>query len=176
MNFVLKDSEGNVLSDKTVQIALNCEIYNVTTDKNGIGSLMVNLQTAKVYTCAISFKGDERYNAAPLAISKLTINKKKTTIKASAKTFKAKTKTKKVSVTLNTVKNPYDGKIHLKNGKKLTLRVNGKTYSAKTNAKGVAKFTIKLTKKGKFVAKIKFAGDATYKASNKSIKITIKWE
>ena len=41
-------------------------------------------------------------------------------------------------------------------------------------AKGIAKFSIKLTKKGKFNAKIKFAGDATYKTSTKSIQITIK--
>ena len=174
LSFTLKDSYGNVLADKTVLIALNCEICNVTTDKNGIGSFMVNLETAGVYTCAISFRGDEKYDAAPLAITKLTINKKKTTIKASAKTFKAKAKTKKISVVLNTIKNPNDGKSYLKKGKKLTLKVNGKTYTAKTNAKGIAKFTIKLTKKGKFAAKIKFAGDATYNASNKSIKITIK--
>ena len=36
------------------------------------------------------------------------------------------------------------------------------------------KFNIKLTKKGTYTAKITFAGDKTYKASSKSIKITIK--
>ena len=35
-------------------------------------------------------------------------------------------------------------------------------------------FTLKLTKKGKYTAKISFKGDKTYKASKKSIKITIK--
>ena len=39
---------------------------------------------------------------------------------------------------------------------------------------GVVKFKIKLTKKGKYTAKIKFAGDKTYEGSSKSIKITIK--
>jgi hypothetical protein len=171
---ILKDSDGNVLANKTVQIAVNGPIYNVTTDDEGRAGLQVNLANANTYTYALSFQGDDQYNAAPMASSKLTVTKKKTTIKAANKAFKAKTKTKKISITLKTVKNQYDGKKYLKSGKKVTLKVNGKTYTAKTNAKGVAKFTIKLTKKGKYSAKIKFAGDKTYKASSKSIKITIK--
>uniref|UniRef100_UPI00386B07FB hypothetical protein n=1 Tax=Methanobrevibacter sp. TaxID=66852 RepID=UPI00386B07FB len=71
-------------------------------------------------------------------------------------------------------KNPYDGKTYLKAGKKLTLKVNGKTYTANINSEGIAKFSIKLTKKGKFTAKITFAGDKTYKSSSKTIKVTIK--
>ena len=83
-------------------------------------------------------------------------------------------KTKTVSVTLKTIKSARDGKTYLKAGKKVTLKVGGKTYTAKINKNGVAKFAIKLTKKGKYTAKIKFAGDKTYKACSKSIKITIK--
>jgi hypothetical protein len=53
--------------------------------------------------------------------------------------------------------------------------VNGKTYKAATNAKGKATFKItKLKKKGKFTATIKFAGDKTYKAASKKVKITVK--
>ena len=128
---------------------------------------------ANIYTYALAFDGDDEYNAAPLASSKLTITKKSISISASAKSFKAKAK-KTISITLKAAKNPYDGKVYLKSGKKVTLKVNGKTYTAKANAKGVAKFTIKLTKKGKYTAKIKFAGDKTYKSASKSIKITIK--
>jgi hypothetical protein len=170
----LKDNEGNVLVNKTVQIALNGKIYNVTTDDGGMAGLQVNLANANTYTYAISFQGDDQYNAAPIASSKLTVTKKKTSIKASNKVFKAKTKTKKISVTLKTVKNQYDKKAYLKSGKKVTLKVNGKTYTAKINKKGVAKFTIKITKKGKYTAKIKFAGDKTYKACSKAIKVRIK--
>ncbi len=171
---ILKDSDGNVLANKTVQIAVNGPIYNVTTDDQGRAGLRVNLANANTYTYALSFQGDDEYNAAPIASSKLTVTKKKTTIAASNKVFKAKTKSKKISITLKTVKNQYDKKTYLKSGKKVTLKVNGKTYTAKINKKGVAKFTIKITKKGKYTAKIKFAGDATYKASSKTIKIRIK--
>ena len=171
---ILKDSNGNVLANKTVQIAINGKIYKRTTDEQGRAGIQVSFATANTYSYAISFQGDDTYNAAPMASSKLTVTKKKTTIKASNKVFKAKTKTKKISVTLKTVKNKYDKKTYLKSGKKVTLKVNGKTYKAKINKKGVAKFTIKITKKGKYTAKIKFAGDKTYKASSKTIKIRIK--
>ena len=171
---ILKDSDGNCLANKTIQIAINGKIYKRTTDDQGRAGIQVNFATANTYSYAISFQGDDTYNAAPLASSKLTVTKKKTSIKASNKVFKAKTKTKKISVTLKTVKNQYDKKTYLKSGKKVTLKVNGKTYKAKINKKGIAKFTIKITKKGKYTAKIKFAGDKTYKASNKTIKIRIK--
>ncbi|WP_296879066.1 Ig-like domain-containing protein [uncultured Methanobrevibacter sp.] len=171
---ILKDSDNNVLANKTVQIAINGKIYTRTTDDQGRAGIQVNFANANTYSYAISFQGDDTYNAAPMASSKLTVTKKKTSIKASNKVFKVKTKTKKISVTLKTVKNQYDKKTYLKSGKKVTLKVNGKTYTAKINKKGVAKFTIKITKKGKYTAKIKFAGDKTYKASSKTIKIRIK--
>ena len=169
---ILKDANGNPLANKTVEIAVNGPIYNVTTDDEGKAGLQVNLANANTYTYAIAFKGDDQYNGAPLASSKLTLAPKSTSITASAQTFKAKA-TKTISVTLKTVKNA-DGKTYLKAGKKLTLKIDGKTYTAKTNANGVAKFTIKLTKKGTYTAKVSFAGDKTYDSSSKSIKVTIK--
>lgn len=171
---VLKDSNGNPLANKTAQIAVNGPIYTVTTDEQGRFGIRINLAAANTYTCVLSFQGDDNYNAAPLVSSKLTVVKKSTAITASNKVFNAKSKTKTISVKLTTIKNKYDGKTYLKEGKKITLKVNGKTYTAKINSKGIAKFTIKLTKKGKYTAQIKFAGDVTYKASSKSIKITIK--
>ncbi|WP_405269258.1 right-handed parallel beta-helix repeat-containing protein [Methanobrevibacter sp.] len=169
----LKDEDGNLLSNKTVQIALNGHVYKVITNKQGKASLQVNLATAGTYYYTMSFAGDNQCNAAPLAVTKLTVTKKSTSIKASAKKFKANKKTKSIQVTLKTVKSK-NGKTYLSKGKKLTLKIKGKTYTAKTNAKGVAKFTIKSTKKGKYNALIKFAGDKTYKKSSKKIKITIK--
>lgn len=173
LTITLKDINDNILANKTIQIALNGVIKNITTDNTGKAGLMINLASANVYTYAISFQGDENYNAAPLAATKLTVVKKSTNIKASAKTFNVKS-TKKISVTLKTVKNPYNGKTYLSKGKKLTLTINGKKYTATTNSKGVAIFSIKLTKKGKYTAKIMFNGDKTYKACSKSVKILVK--
>ena len=66
-------------------------------------------------------------------------------------------------------------KATLKLNTKVTLKVNGKTYKATTNTKGQATFKItKLTKKGKFTAVVKFAGNKYYNAKAVKPKITIK--
>ena len=83
-----------------------------------------------------------------------------------AKKYKAK-KAKKMIFTLKDT----SGKVIV--GKKITFKVKGKTYFAKTNAKGIATVTIKLTKKGKYTVTAKFAGDNTYKAISKKVKLTI---
>ena len=99
------------------------------------------------------------------------MNKKSLYITASDRTFKS-TAAKTISVTLSTIKNPYDGKTYLRPDKQVTLKVNGQTYTAKTNTKGVATFTIKLTSRGTYTATIDYAGDITYSAASK--KITVK--
>ena len=67
-----------------------------------------------------------------------------------------------------------DGKAHLKSGLKVTLSINGKDYTSKINANGQATFNLKLTKKGKYTAKITTNEDRTYETTTKSVKITIK--
>jgi len=171
---ILQDANGKPLAGKNVQIAVNGPVYNVTTTASGEATIPINLMVANIYTYALTFSGDDQYNPAPIASSKLTVVAKTTTITAKDISFKAKVKTKTVSVKFTTIKNPYDGKVYMKEGKVLKLKVNGKTYTAKVS-KGVAKFKItKLNKKGKYTAKITFAGDKTYAASKKSIKIKVK--
>ena len=169
----LKDSNGNVLSNKTVQIAVNGPIYNVTTDKNGTAALMINLASANTYTYALAFSGDGEYNAAPLVSSKLIVVKKPITITAKDQTFKATAKTKTVTATLSTSKNPYDGKTYLSH-KKVTLKVDGKTYTGTIDGAGKVSFNVQLTKKGTYSAVISFDGDKTYESAAKTIKITVK--
>lgn len=58
---------------------------------------------------------------------------------------------------------------------KVTLKVMGKTYKVKTNSKGKATFKFKkLTKRGKYKAKITFKGNKYYKKATKSVRIKVK--
>ena len=172
--FQLLDMAGNPLANKTIYIGYNGVTLNRTTDANGYAAVQINLKNAGLYTFVVVFLGDENYNAS-MAVHKVVIDKKPTSISASAKTFKATAKTKKYTVTLKTIPgSSIDGKTYLAAGKKVTMKINGKTYTAKTNAKGQATFSLKITKKGKFTTKISFDGDKSYEASSKSVKITIK--
>ena len=171
----LKDTNGNVLANKHVSISYNAILVNKTTDKNGFAVLQVSLKKAGTYGFVFTFLGDENFTAC-MAVHKVKILKKSTKLIAKAKTFKAKAKTKKYTVTLKTIKgSSANGKVYLSAGKKITLKIKGKTYTAKTNAKGKATFKLKITKKGKYTAKITFAGDsAMYKKSTAKAKITIR--
>ncbi|WP_407376422.1 beta strand repeat-containing protein [Methanobrevibacter sp.] len=170
----LVDMMGNPLVNKTVFIGVNGVMRERTTDANGFTSVQINFKDANRLTFAVAFLGDENYNAT-MQVYLIIIEKKPVTITAPAKTYKATAKTKKYTVTLKTIKGASaDGKTYFGAGKKVTMKINGKTYTAKTNAKGQATFSLKITKKGKFAATIKYAGDTTYKAVSKSVKITIK--
>ncbi len=172
--FRLVDSKGKPIAKKTIFIGYNGVTLNRTTDANGYASVQINLKNAGLYTFVIVFLGDDDYDAS-MAVHKVTINKKPVTISASAKTFKAKAKTKKYTVTFKTIQgSSADGKTYFASGKKVTLDVAGKTYSAKIADNGKATFNLKLTKKGKYTAKVNFAEDVTYKSASKSVKITIK--
>lgn len=167
LSITLKDKNNKVLAGKTVEITLNKVTYKVKTNSNGIAKLQINIKKAGTYTASIKFAGDSPYIKSSASI-KIKVNKQKPKISAAKKTFKRTAKTKKVTAKLTTSR----GKI-LKN-KKLTFTVNGKKYTVKTNSKGIATAKVKLTKKGTFTCKIKYAGDTTYKAITKSIKVVVK--
>ena len=96
------------------------------------------------------------------------VTKKASKITAKKKTFKKSLKTKKYTVTLKSGKTPIK-KV------KLIIKIGRKTFKATTNAKGKATFKIKkLTKKGKYTAKITFKGNKYYKAATKKVKIVLK--
>ncbi|WP_296883799.1 Ig-like domain-containing protein [uncultured Methanobrevibacter sp.] len=172
-SFRLTDSNGKPIVNATVKFAYKTVILNRTTDENGIVFIGINTQVAQEALCAMSYIGDENYNATFVAFS-FDIQSKPITISAPSKTYKASA-TKKYTVTIKTEKcNSRDGKVYLSAGKKITMKINGKTYTAKTNAKGQATFNLNISKKGKYTASIKFAGDKTYASASKSAKITVK--
>ena len=163
----LKDANGNVLANKKVTFTVNGKTYTATTNAKGVATVKLALTAAKTYTVTIKFAGDNVYAASTVS-AKVKLNKEKTKVTAPKKTFKRSKKVKKVVITLKNSK----GKAVAK--KKITLTVNKKKYTAKTNKKGKATIKVKLTKKGTFKYKVKFAGDTQYKAAKKNGKIKIK--
>ena len=167
LSVTLKDASGKAIANKVITYTINGVTKTATTDANGIVKITVNQAKAGAYYYSLCFLGDNDYKASFKTV-KVTVNKQATKAVFKAKTFKVKAKTKKVSFTLK------DAKGKAIKGKKITVKVNGKTYTAKTNAKGVATVSLKLTKKGKYTATAKFAGDTSYKAITKKAKITLK--
>ena len=148
-------------AQQSVIFTVDNKDYVGRTDENGTASISLNLAAGTHYIYS-------EYNNV-IGKNKIVIKKAASKITASKKTFKSKTKTKKYTITLKNNK----GKA-IKNVK-VTLKIKGKTFTAKTNSNGKATFKItKLTKKGKYSAKITFAGNGYYKASSASKTITIK--
>ena len=165
--WTLVDAQGKPIANKPMQIGFNGVIYKMTTDKNGKAQLQINLGYKGDYTFAITFLGDDSYNAS-FVVAKIKVNPQKPTLTVPNKSYKASAKTKTLTATFKSVK----GKLIAK--KKVTFTVNGKTYTAKTNAKGVITVKVSLNKKGTYKFTAKFAGDSTYSAIKKTGKLTIK--
>ena len=164
----LKDANGNAVANAKVTVVLNGAKKVLTTNSNGQATLAISNLVPKTYTATITYDGDDTHLKSS-ATAKVTVKKASVKLTAKKKTFKAKVKTKKYTVTLKNNKNKVMKKV------KLTLKVKGKTYKATTNAKGKATFKIKkLTKKGKYTAKVTFKGDKYYNKLTKSVKITVK--
>ena len=170
----LVDIMGNPIANKTVLIGYNGKTLYRTTNESGYASVQINLKDKNRLTFAVTFLGDEDYNAT-MSVYLITINQKPVTITAAAKTYKVTAKTKTYTVTLKTIKGASaDGETYFAAGKKVTLKINGVTYTAKTTSAGKATFSLKITKRGIYTASISYAGDTTYSSVSKSVKITIK--
>ena len=166
-SITLKDSNGNLLSDKEVLISFDGKVYNVKTDAKGLASVKLALSKKGTYPVVVSFLGDEKYNGT-FAVAKIVVNPQKVKLTVAKKKFKSSKKTKYLLATLKS-----SNKKAIK-GKKLTFTVNGKKYTGKTNKKGIAKVKIKLSKKGTYKFTVSFAGDNTFAKISKKGKLIIK--
>lgn len=163
----LKDGKGKAMKGLKVTVNLNgAKTY--TTDKNGQVTINVAKLVPKAYAAKIAFAGNSNYLKSSAKV-KVTVKKAKPKIIAKKKTYKVTAKVKKLTITLKDNK----GK-PIKNAK-FTLKIGKKIYGATTNAIGKATFNLKkLTKKGKYIATIKYNGNKLYKQLTQKAKIIIK--
>ena len=161
----LKNELNRPIANEDVIMTINGVSYKCRTDANGNARLIIRLD-AKTYMAKITFVNDNYFSATKYV--KVTVIKATPKIIAKKKTFKAKKKIKRYKVKL-TVHGKALAKV------KVTLKIKGKTYKAITNSKGKAVFKIKkLTKKGKYKAKITYKGNYLYNKVTKKVKIRIK--
>lgn len=181
-SFFVKSKITNIpttVQGSTVIFALPSDATgNVTVEANG-KTYTKNLVNGKAtvtlpdgnYNAVITYSGDDKYDGFTITKSvsvKKPVVKKASKITAKKKTFKKSLKTKKYTITLKSGKTPIK-KV------KLIIKIGRKTFKATTNAKGKATFKIKkLTRKGRYTAKITFKGNAHYKATTKKVKIVLK--
>jgi hypothetical protein len=163
----LKDANGNPVTGVDVTVNLNgAKTY--TTDNRGQAKVPTAGLIPKTYTAKISFAGNTNYIGSSAEV-KVIIKKASPKLTAKKKTFKKSKKVKKYTVTLK------DNKGKAIKKAKVTIKIGKKTYKATTNSKGKAVFKInKLTKKGKYNAKITYKGNYLYNMVTKKVKITVK--
>ncbi|WP_297982910.1 right-handed parallel beta-helix repeat-containing protein [uncultured Methanobrevibacter sp.] len=166
-NFILLDGSGNPLANKPIFVGFNGHVYNYTTDENGSARTQINLAIKGGYTFAVSFLGDDEYNAS-FAVAKITVNTQIPILATNDFSYKASNSNKVISASLKTaLGTPLSNK-------KIVFAVNGKTYSTKTNAKGIGSLKLSLASKKTYKFTVKFAGDSTYGTVSKSAKIVVK--
>lgn len=167
----LKDANGNPISGKTVTVVIK-GVKTVTAQTNKNGQIVVTTPKALEYgqyKLAISFKGDDNYTSSSKTV-KVAVFKSVPKLTYSKKVVYKRNKQKKYTIILKS-----DLGYKIKKAK-VYLTVNKKTYSGITNNKGKCIFKLnKLTKKGSYVAYIKYKGDKThYKGLTQKAIITVK--
>ena len=160
----LKDINNKTLSEFEVSVNLD-GVKKLKTDENGQVKVSTNGLTPKTYDVLIAFAGNENYTASNTTTS-VTVNKDATSLTAGA-VAPFYNISKKLVVTLKD-----------SNGvlakKKVTVKVGAISKTLTTNSKGQVSVDISTLVPKAYTASVKFAGDANYKASTKSVKVTVK--
>ncbi len=157
----LLDKNNQALENKNIIINIVGKNYTVTTNKEGIAKLNINLLSGN-YTAIISL--DDNDYRSPSKTINVTVLKDKTSIVANDLVKYYRNSTQLVVKLVNKDNKPVANKI--------VINVCNKNYVKLTNEKGIATLNINLLSR-KYTAKITFRGDSNYNASSKSITINV---
>ena len=162
----LRDKNANRMSNKSIYISYNNEIYNLTTDLNGKVKLPININSYGIYNLLVSFLGNNEYSAS-FAPGKVSVIKQEANLTAPNKSYYVNAN-KYLTATFKDI----NGKL-IKN-KKISFIINGKAYTSYTNSKGVAKVKVNVRVAKTYTVTVKFAGDNVYSPISKSLKLYVK--
>lgn len=132
----LTDANLNPLANQTVNITLNNEIKNLTTDNNGIVSILLN-QNPGSYIASIVYGGNSIYSSSNVN-NIITINSLAKLTASNINMYYSDSKYYKVRVY------GYDGKV-VGAGVKVKINLNKKTYTKTTDKNGYVSLKISLT-------------------------------
>jgi len=151
---VLKDKNGNALSNKEISVKIGTKSFNLMT--NDAGEILMPKLARGTYQATYSFAGDNDYYLSS-ASNKVTVLPSISCNK-NFNVYYGNTITYKVRITGS------DGKF-VGAGKSVTIKVNGQAYNVKTDKSGYATKSLKL-KTGTYTITSEFNGD---KVSNKIV-------
>ncbi|MDO5850347.1 MAG: right-handed parallel beta-helix repeat-containing protein, partial [Methanobacteriaceae archaeon] len=157
--------DGNVLLDgKTVSIKVNGKTYTNTT-VDGVATFNIGILPLGNYSVDYEFVADENCTGST-GNSKITVSVMPTTISASNVVMFYKDGSGVVAYLKDNTGKGISGKT-------VSIVLNGKTYKKTTDSNGKVSLAVSLVPKTYSVS-LKFAGDANYKASSKSMKVQVK--
>lgn len=157
----LKDNNGNPISGKSLLLDIGGNKYNKTTDANGAVTLKFNSFLGK-YTLKVNFNGDSEYLSSAESFD-INIYQVKTSITVASESV---ARGKYLYAYLK------DSSGNALAGQTVKIRFNGKTFTKVTNSKGRVSLKIPSVA-AKYLTKITYAGNTSYKASNKSFYLNV---
>ncbi|MBE6512237.1 MAG: hypothetical protein E7Z75_03660 [Methanobrevibacter olleyae] len=157
----LKDNNGNPISGKSLLLDIGGNKYNKTTDANGAVTLKFNSFLGK-YTLKVNFNGDSEYLSSAESFD-LNIYQVKTSITVASESV---ARGKYLYAYLK------DSSGNALAGQTVKIRFKGKTFTKVTNSKGRVSLKIP-SAAAKYLTKITYAGNTSYKSSSKSFYLTV---
>jgi hypothetical protein len=148
----LRDSQGNVLAEKEVDVIVNYVSYKFRTDKNGVVSFNIKLDPGKYNIQITNPQTGEVKSQKIKVVDRITKNKDLKIYYGSSTRYKVR------------VSNDYGDYVE---GLKVTFKINNKNYYAYTDGDGYAYLKIK-EKPGKYKV------TAAYNGCKVSNKIVVK--
>ena len=179
----LKDSDGNAVAYEEILVSLNGETTPYGLDENG--TLFIDLTDFRgELNITASFEGSDDYKSAFSSMDIFLVVKTVTevinntvteyvnkTLESTNIVGSALTATTKVAKTLSVTLKDANGKAIAKRA--IAYSINGITKTVTTDANGIAKIAVNQAKAGSYYYYLCFLGDNDYKASFKSVKVTV---
>ncbi|MBE6500919.1 MAG: hypothetical protein E7Z79_00590 [Methanobrevibacter thaueri] len=151
-SFTLLDNYGNPLDNRTVLVTIGSKNYEIITDKNGVGNVVITLSPA-VYSVEITnpLNGEVKVQSIKV-VKRITENKDLTVYYGAGKYFKVRV---------------FDDDGNVAKNVKVTFTINNKKYTRTTDNNGYASFKVALNP-------AKYTITAEYKGFKVSNKIMVK--